>query len=152
VLTGVGFGRRPFCSKLRIHRTKRRNKKVLFTGQRGDMKCIRQFAFLATILVPSAGWAMEPGQFENLGIGNDSCGQWTQTRREVGYRWQAYMSWVQGFLTAYNVFTEGTHDVTRGVDSDGLAGWIDNYCQQHPLDNLAAAAQQLTTELISRGR
>jgi hypothetical protein len=117
------------------------------------IKAIIGFVGFALLLVlPCACWALGPGQFENLGIGNDSCGQWTQSRREIGYRWQGYVSWVQGFLTAINLFADETHDVTRGIDSDGLVSWIDNFCQQHPLENIAFAAQQLLSELKSRGR
>ena len=116
----------------------------------GDRKYIRPLILLATILVPCACWALEPGQVAiSLGVGNASCGQWTQSRRETtDDQWLAYMSWVQGFLAAYYE----THDVTRGIDANGLVGWIDNFCQRHPLENIAFAAQQLISELKSRGR
>ena len=42
--------------------------------------------------------------------------------------------------------------VNRGshrIDADAISAWMDNYCQAHPLDSIAKAADQFTLELSS---
>jgi hypothetical protein len=59
-------------------------------------------------------------------------------------------SWIQGFITAYNFDVPGPSDLTKGTDVDGLQAWMDNYCAQHPLANIADAAIALVDELSKR--
>jgi 2-methylcitrate dehydratase PrpD len=60
-------------------------------------------------------------------------------------------SWVQGFLTATNVFFTGSSDLSHGTDSEGIMAWVDNYCKEHPLETLATAAVDLVFQLMARG-
>ena len=49
-----------------------------------------------------------------------------------------------GYLTAYSRWVErGQGPVSDEPDAAGAWGWIDNYCQKTPLDNVAEAAEQL---------
>jgi len=61
-------------------------------------------------------------------------------------------AWVQGFVTSYNLYGIGSDDVARATDVSGRNGWIDNYCRDHPLDTIAAAAIKLVEELGSHPR
>jgi hypothetical protein len=47
-------------------------------------------------------------------------------------------AWVLGFSSG--VGSVGFENPLRGVDAQGVGGWIDNYCQAHPLDVIAKAA------------
>jgi hypothetical protein len=46
---------------------------------------------------------------------------------------------------------EGSQRVTdglRGTDAEGIARWIDPYCEAHPLDNVETATDALALELM----
>lgn len=94
-------------------------------------------------------------QFNVLGAGTASCGEWTKARKTRSHLEDMFVSWVQGFLTALNAVLAsrhlpGTADVSDGIDAEGLLAWIDNYCSQHPLDSIAKATLALNTELTVR--
>jgi hypothetical protein len=83
-------------------------------------------------------------------LGTMSCGDWVQARRQPGPIKDAYSFWVLGFLSGSVVQTK--QDVLRGVGPNAIETWVDNYCQQNPLDLLGAAAASLFEELGSRQR
>jgi hypothetical protein len=88
-----------------------------------------------------------------IGFGTASCGEWTSARAATDPKTVILMSWVGGYLSAYNVIgiVRGKFDnITGGVDGEGLWAWIDNYCSQNPLDSLAFATTSLAAELLKR--
>ena len=93
----------------------------------------------------------EHGDYAKLGVGNLECGLWTQARQigDVnGVWWKTLiLGWVQGYLTGYNHYGPGMFDVTKGVGADIVTGWVDDYCVQHPLNNIAGAAEALIIDL-----
>lgn len=96
--------------------------------------------------VHSAGASDSRGSYMVYGAGTVSCGKWTEVRKlRVGV---AGEQWLAGFVTAFNLYGFGGEDAANGIDMSGLAGWIDNYCQKNPLDNLSRAAESLVTELL----
>ena len=110
-------------------------------------------AVLAIVVWPAIGQALptETGEYTKLGVGNLECDQWTLARQsgDVNTVWwkTLILGWVQGFLTGYNHYGPGTFDVTKGVSADIIMGWVDNYCMQHPLNNIVGAAEALITDL-----
>jgi len=85
---------------------------------------------------------------ETIGTGLQSCGQWTEDR--TSRRPQAWVdaNWVLGFIVGAR--WSGHNDWGKGIDVDGLLGWIDNYCRSHPLSNMTNAAAELVIELQKR--
>jgi hypothetical protein len=108
---------------------------------------------LAMMFWPATCQALpdQNGEYTKLGVGNLKCDLWTQVRRsgDVNAVWwkTLILGWVQGFLTAYNVYGPGAFDVTQGKDASSVAEWVDNYCVEHPLDNIARATEALTAAL-----
>ena len=82
--------------------------------------------------------------FRYWGAGGSLCGSWTGQRR--GDDWFDSGQWVLGFVSATDRLTKGG---LKRTDSDGLLGWIDNYCAEHPIERLAEAAQSLVVELAA---
>jgi hypothetical protein len=80
------------------------------------------------------------GAYSVVGPGAGSCGAWTADRSNKP-RYSIDLSWVLGFLAG--VGFEGSGDPLRGLDSNAVAGWIDNYCQAHPLEHIVDAAEAL---------
>jgi hypothetical protein len=88
-----------------------------------------------------------------LGTGNESCGTWLQNRAAQSYAEAAQLSWVGGYVTAFNNYAEHqSGNVSAGTDVDGVYSWIDAYCQANPLDNLFRASGALIRELERRAR
>jgi hypothetical protein len=78
------------------------------------------------------------------GEGSESCGKWLATDHNgaMSYRMG---EWILGWVSAagyYNV-----QGALRISDPYALTGWVDKYCREHPLDNLAIAAARLVDEL-----
>ncbi len=68
-----------------------------------------------------------------------------------------YEGWVAGFLSGSNSILANSdahidvlEQAKAETDAQGLWAWIDNYCQTHPLDAVAQAADALGGELIRR--
>jgi hypothetical protein len=54
----------------------------------------------------------------------------------------------EGGGSSCGVWRQERHaDFLVGTDFDGLMGWVDNYCQSHPLDAVAIAAAKLGSNL-----
>lgn len=121
------------------------------------MRC-KSTLVVALLLWPTVAGAVDHnGQFKVLGEGSSSCGQWTKDRLEKeSWAALAKAAWLRGFITAHNFIGGGTgvwsNNLTQGTDYEGIMGWVDNYCAQHPLDNIADAAQALVVELNERAK
>jgi hypothetical protein len=101
--------------------------------------------------------AQEP-MATTLGVGNRSCGSWIEARRSVGLLPDVYEGWIAGYLSgsnaiiSYEYHTDDLAQAQKQTDARGLYAWIDNYCQAHPLNSIAQAADALSGELIQRAR
>ena len=125
-------------------------------------KRICLLALLATVLCLSDLEAKDYWAIK--GDGKQSCGAWTKAqahRPQVGadgimpvtfadMELSTQLSWVQGFLSAFNYYDSKSVDVANGIDPNGVFAWIDNYCAAHPLDTIATAAIELISELSKR--
>jgi hypothetical protein len=83
-----------------------------------------------------------------IGRGVESCGWWTSERRKNESAGGA-VHWMLGYRSGANIFGSGP-DVLQGMDGRAIAAWIDNYCAQHPLDQLSSAGPPLLNELVQR--
>jgi hypothetical protein len=93
----------------------------------------------------------QEGAYEVLGVGTLSCETWSKDRADrASERHFIYGAWVQGYITAVNVFGEGASHLAKGIDDEGIMSWIDNYCSKHPTDSLTVAAKALVDELRNR--
>jgi len=116
------------------------------------MKFIGRFGPIAAVAIPLCGVPQLSTADVNalvIGSGLDSCGAWTQDRRNNVALGEE--SWVAGFLsgvnTVYAAETPGTGNLGQKTDYYGLMAWIDGYCQAHPLDDLLTASIFLVGEL-----
>jgi hypothetical protein len=87
-----------------------------------------------------------------IGVGNGSCGKWTQDRAKRGPNFYLNVQWLAGYLSALNRWNviAGEHDVLEHIDADAIVKWMDKYCSQHPLTNVVVAVGQLARELDKR--
>ena len=88
-------------------------------------------------------------------FGTVSCGTWLEVRANRstgdGVRFAQAREWVSGFISAFNWYTEPPGgDVAWSTDREGMYGWLDLYCREHPTVGLAKAVEQLIEHLGSR--
>ena len=79
--------------------------------------------------------------------GKTSADGWT-----LGYAKEvnAYVSYIFGFQTAYNLQTPNTYSIFGGHSTDQLLEWIENYCRSNPLEQFGSAVVALAAELYPR--
>ncbi len=107
------------------------------------------WAFHTIDTPPPRGFAVDPsGNYANFGFGIKSCGVWVEA---AAMEQQVFNSWINGYLTAYSFWVEhGLGPVSKGADPTGARVWIDNYCQEHPLERIADAAEQLIVAIKAK--
>ena len=118
--------------------------------QRSRTTSLLGLAFAVLICGARAGVADtldEPSQFAILGVGSAPCtsivravGQPAQVRERDR---QAMLAWTQGYLSFYNSVSEGTYDVTSGIDAAVLQEWLFEFCRQNPQASLVNAVDEL---------
>ena len=83
-----------------------------------------------------------------LGQGNVSCGSWLNNDKGDDTQASNRTAWVLGYVTAFNQYgSKPEGDVSGGKGTEEIMAWIDNYCGQHPSDNLYRASAALVNEL-----
>ena len=93
-----------------------------------------------------------------------SCGAWTKAqghRPPIGadgllpatfadMDLATQMSFVSGFLSAFNYYASNSGNVSNGIDGNGIMAWVDNDRAAHPLDSIATATIALVAELSKK--
>jgi hypothetical protein len=102
-------------------------------------------AALAVALMTGSADALDPGNYQAIGLGTSSCGTWTamrQNRQAFGFE-----QWILGYLSGVS-FLGGPSGIIPldGVDAEAVLGWIDNYCRAHPLAVIAQAGAVFVAE------
>jgi len=85
------------------------------------------------------------------GVGANSCGKFiAETKDDETFR-AAYFYWAQGFLSGLNYkYGLSPEFATDLADYNALMLWVDNYCEENPLDLYGVAAIKLWHELRIR--
>lgn len=113
-------------------------------------------AFCLALLCFAGAAPAANSRFMVLGVGASSCGVWTADRQghDVWSKAKAFTdeAWVEGFLTGYNNYGSGSNNVSSATDPDGVFAYIDNWCRQHPLRDIATASEALILKLEYRHR
>ena len=82
-----------------------------------------------------------------LGQGNVSCSSWLENHRSDDVQGSARTAWVLGYITAFNQYgSKPERDISEGKNTEEMMAWIDNYCRQHPADNVYRASAALVDE------
>jgi hypothetical protein len=116
----------------------------------------RVLIFLALIgLVPltseMALGADKNGAFAPKGVGIDKCSDLTQLAKAQDQRVALAASWLDGYITAFNTFSQGVYDVAPWQSNQILLGLIVAHCEKNPGEPLAITASRLI-EFMLPGR
>lgn len=94
------------------------------------------------------------GDWAVTGEGNYSCPEYVSARRSNDAKLYSSISWVQGFITAVNYQRALATDIDSYIGADlpavSIVRWLENYCQENLVDDLADAAKALVEELITK--
>jgi hypothetical protein len=117
------------------------------------LRRVAVFSILGLVALVSTALAKdEAGAYAWMGM-NNSCGTFVRgrdlARSGVSALEEQYVTWLSGYLTAYNVLQPQTFDVTRGTDIPSLMLWLENYCKRSPLSTFVDATIALTQKLHS---
>ena len=98
-------------------------------------------ALLAVFLIGGTAWA----QFKAYSAGVESCGFWTKTTNDpsagtLGSPKSSFVQWTGGYLSAYSQWVEEGSGPVSDSDMHSAVAWIDNYCQENPLEAVGTAA------------
>lgn len=87
-----------------------------------------------------------------LSSGTASCSLFNAASRMRGEdtSYTQVISWVQGFIAAYDEYNEDGPIIPNGTADGFLATWLDTYCRSNPQTNIHDAATALATELEIR--
>lgn len=87
-----------------------------------------------------------------LGPGAASCGTWAADRQRNEARSVLNQAWVQGFVTAYNVYGPTRDGMSRPMEPRALIVWVDNYCDANPQKDIYDAARALVEDPDGRAQ
>jgi hypothetical protein len=94
-----------------------------------------------------------------LGQGSTSCEKWTQARqgalRSDGpskVDELMYLSWITGYISAYNNYVLSSGSIIGEIDISGLATLIDKACMGRPQITIDTATVALIGVLDARGK
>ena len=94
---------------------------------------------LAVFLIGGTAWA---GEHRIFGAGENSCGSWNAAAKN-SWRQIVLHEWLNGYLTANSLWLEGGSGPVTKTEPAGAWAWIDNYCQEKPLESVAKAVMEL---------
>lgn len=81
------------------------------------------------------------------GAGAGSCNDYLSiTNKNI------FISWTQGFISAFNIFNHDLFKTKSPPDPMGMERFLTNYCSQYPLKDFNEAVQGLLVELGAKKR
>jgi len=61
-----------------------------------------------------------------------------------------YRSYIKGYLTAYNIFTEDTYSISGIMKEKDVIEWLNNYCEENPMSSLETALTNFTFDVYDK--
>lgn len=119
-----------------------------------SISLIRAGVVAALLLPPSPLWAAdENGKFAVDGVGARACSDFSAVKGTTEGR-RAFASWAEGFVTAYNIYTEATFDVTPWQPAELLMLKMGAFCKANPdvpfVNGLSALIHTLEKERVTQ--
>ena len=101
---------------------------------------------LVLFLLSRSAWAAdEAGQYLIMGLGNASCESFL-AEDELGQAY--YLSWLAGYMTAYNYSQEETYSIMgESKTINQIQSWLKDYCTVNPEEKFEAAIRKMINNL-----
>lgn len=106
------------------------------------------YGILSAVFVLAAADQSAAQERAVLGQGNVSCQSWSAGRKIDKGESDARVAWILGYITAFNQYgSKPQGDASEGRSTEQITTAIDDYCIQHPTDNVHRASTALIEEL-----
>jgi hypothetical protein len=103
------------------------------------------------MLAPTTVMAVDTdGNYAVWGIGKKSC--FGFNKEMSGEDNAKYKHYIKGFLTAYNIFTEKTFNITGSMNETAVLEWLNEYCTDNPMSGLETALTSFTFDHYDKRR
>lgn len=86
------------------------------------------------------------GEFAVYGVGSKTCAAYLQARAKSGGL-GPYVTWMEAYLSAFNLIVASTYNIAGGRDLDAMLKWTDQYCKDNPDELYVNAIAALTVAL-----
>jgi hypothetical protein len=88
------------------------------------------------------------GEFAVFSVGGKSCGEYLRARHGGGRAQHDFTTWVQGYLSAFNLIVPNTYDILGTRDFDKVVQWLDSHCAENRATSFVNATALLTINLF----
>jgi hypothetical protein len=99
------------------------------------------------LLCTGASAADKAGALAPKGVGRDACKELTKVYNERSQELFLVASWLDGYVTSVNTYSDGLYDVAPWQSTDLLVYLVTQYCKENPEAKIAEAAQWLVQTL-----
>lgn len=97
--------------------------------------------FLSALLYAPHALTMDmDGNYAVWGVGAHSCHAYNQAR--AGEAYDPYKYFVMGYLTAYNIHTEDTYNISGRQKLSDVLNSLDEYCRESQIDSFETALKK----------
>ena len=104
--------------------------------------------FLALAMMHAS--AEEPAMIDNSTIGDITCVDWAESRKQRDLSQMRVVAWYFGYLSGY-LAGKGP-EILAGVDGMSITTWMDKYCDRNPLDMVSKGGSEFAGALGERQR
>ncbi len=111
--------------------------------------------FLALLLLTAAHGASAKdvdGEFAVFSVGGKSCAEYLRARAGGGRAQHDFTTWMQGYLSAFNLIVPNTYDILGNRDFDKIVAWLDAHCSENRDTTFVNATALLTINLFPERR
>jgi hypothetical protein len=85
----------------------------------------------------------QDGKSMVFSLGSGLCGKMTEDVKKTRHGEAAYRAYIDGYLTAVNLFSPGKSDFFEGTDSISRYKFVLKHCEENPLDLVLTAINEL---------
>ena len=88
------------------------------------------------------------GEFAVFSVGGKSCAEYLRARSGGGRAQHDFTTWVQGYLSAFNLIVPNTYDILGNRDFEKAVSWLDAHCSANRETPFVNATALLTINLF----
>jgi len=99
---------------------------------------MKRIVIVTVVAILMSGRSEADRTYSVVGQGTVSCGAWMTARQERSAF--GMQQWVLGFLSGVAFMGGPQIAPLESTDAPGAWAWIDNYCHDHPVENISSAA------------
>jgi hypothetical protein len=108
------------------------------------------FAILTTVTIATSAAAQSTPKTDLIlyGVATKPCGTFLVAQEAQGQEYGYYISWLQGYLSAMNIYSVlGRQDTGKGKDIQSMLIWLRQECEKRPLQDFTLSVIKLVGEL-----